>query len=100
VQVLLGESEADAAEAAFLRGFGYRSLLMVPVVHRGATTGLLEALSSANTPWSRTSINRARIIAYQLGAVLATLTEPPAPSPPDGALRSGTSSAAAARAGT
>jgi EAL domain-containing protein (putative c-di-GMP-specific phosphodiesterase class I) len=81
VQVLADEAEADTAEAALLRSQGYRSLLMVPIIHRRVSTGLLEALSTANTPWSRTAINRARIIAYHLGTVLATLDHSPRPHP-------------------
>jgi GAF domain-containing protein len=73
VQVLADETEADGAEVALLRANGNRSLLMVPIIHRGVSTGLLEAVSPSGTPWSRTAINQARIIAYHLGAVLATL---------------------------
>ena len=44
----------------------------MPVIHRGETVGLLEALSSQERPWTRTEINRARIVSNQFGpAILA-----------------------------
>ena len=52
---------------------GCRSLLMVPVIRRGETMGLLEAFSGAERPWTRTEINRARIIANQFAASLGPL---------------------------
>jgi GAF domain-containing protein len=98
VQVVLGESDADEAEVALLRAQGFGSLLMVPVVHAGETIGLLEAMSAQSTPWSRTSINRARIIAYQLGAVLAALVGPASLGPSESWTVSDPSSSPVARA--
>jgi GAF domain-containing protein len=43
---------------------------MVPVVCRDERLGLLEAYGRVERPWTRSEINRARIISYQLGAVL------------------------------
>jgi GAF domain-containing protein len=63
-------SGADLGELALLGRLGYQSLLMVPVVCRDERLGLLEAYSSVERPWTRSEINRARIISYQLGAVL------------------------------
>jgi GAF domain-containing protein len=53
---------------ALLGRLGYESLLMVPVVSRDERLGLLEAYSASERPWTRSEINRARIISYQLGA--------------------------------
>jgi len=72
-QVVAGDPEADPAEVELLTQGGYRSLLMVPVVHRGETVGLLEGYRTEERPWARSDINRARIIGYQLGAVLEGL---------------------------
>jgi GAF domain-containing protein len=74
VQVLAGDPAADRAEIGLLRSEGgHRALLMIPVVARGETFGLIEAFSFQERPWSATAINRARIVSAQLGAVLAGL---------------------------
>jgi diguanylate cyclase (GGDEF)-like protein len=72
LQVLVADPEADTSEVELLLSLGYRSLLMVPVINRGETLGLLEAMSTDERPWTRTEINRARIIANQLSAVIQT----------------------------
>jgi EAL domain-containing protein (putative c-di-GMP-specific phosphodiesterase class I) len=70
VQVLSSDPGADLGEVALLGRLGYESLLMVPVVCRDERLGLLEAYAASERPWTRSEINRARIISYQLGAVL------------------------------
>lgn len=70
VQVLGSDPEADPNEIALLRELGFGSLLMLPVMCAGEVIGLLEAYASDERPWSRFEIRRARIITYQLGAVL------------------------------
>ncbi|HEX6457423.1 MAG TPA: EAL domain-containing protein [Thermoleophilaceae bacterium] len=70
MQVLVSDPGADLGELALLGRLGYESLLMVPVVCRDERLGLLEAYSAVERPWTRSEINRARIISYQLGAVL------------------------------
>jgi diguanylate cyclase (GGDEF)-like protein len=70
VQVLASDPSADLGELSLLGQLGFRRLLMVPVVCRDERLGLLEAYGEVERPWTRSEINRARIIAYQLGAVL------------------------------
>jgi diguanylate cyclase (GGDEF)-like protein len=70
MQVLVSDPGADLGEVALLGRLGFESLLMVPVVCRDERLGLLEAYSRVERPWTRGEINRARIISYQLGAVL------------------------------
>jgi diguanylate cyclase (GGDEF)-like protein len=70
VQVLAGDPLSDPAEVKLLLGQGFRSLLMVPVVHRGESLGMLEAMAEEERPWTRTEINRARIVANQLASVI------------------------------
>ncbi|HKN93304.1 MAG TPA: EAL domain-containing protein [Thermoleophilaceae bacterium] len=70
MQVLVSDPGADLGELALLGRMGFGSLLMVPVVCRDERLGLLEAYSTVERPWTRSEINRARIISYQLGAVL------------------------------
>ena len=47
VQVLVGDPEADRREVELLLSLGLRSLLMVPVVSRGESLGIVEAYSRA-----------------------------------------------------
>src|SRR4029079_18771261 len=41
-QVLAGDPTGDPAEIALLERMGHRSMLMVPIIARGETVGLLE----------------------------------------------------------
>jgi len=78
-QVMIGDPRADRAEVELLFSLGYRSLLMVPVVHRGESLGIVEAMSYEERPWTRTEINRARIIANQLASVIQSFFRVPDP---------------------
>jgi diguanylate cyclase (GGDEF)-like protein len=78
VQVLVGDPHADAREVELLLSLGYRSVLIVPVVSRGESLGIVEAFSSEERPWTRTEINRARIISNQFGSVILALFRSPA----------------------
>lgn len=78
-QVMIGDTRADRAEVELLFSMGYRSLLMVPVVHRGESLGIVEAMSHEERPWTRTEINRARIIANQLASVIQSFFRVPDP---------------------
>jgi diguanylate cyclase (GGDEF)-like protein len=76
-QVLAGDPSADPAEVELLLSLGFRSMLLVPVIHRGASLGILEAQSASDRPWTRTEINRARIISNQLGSVIDSFSLAP-----------------------
>jgi EAL domain-containing protein (putative c-di-GMP-specific phosphodiesterase class I) len=69
-QVLVGDPGADPQEVELLLSLGLRSLLIVPVVSHGETLGIVEAYSEIERPWTRTQINRARIISNQFGSVI------------------------------
>jgi len=71
-QVMVGDPDADTAEVKLLLAQGYRSLLMVPIVLGGESLGIVEATSEEERSWTRTEINRARIIANQLASVIQT----------------------------
>jgi diguanylate cyclase (GGDEF)-like protein len=73
VQVLVGDPEADRPEVELLLSLGHRSLLIVPVVSRGETLGIVEAYSKFERPWTRTQINHARIISNQFASVILAL---------------------------
>ncbi len=78
-QVMLGDPRADRHEVKLMFSLGYRSLLMVPVVHRGESLGIVEAMCNEERPWTRTEINRARIIANQLAPVIQSFFRVPDP---------------------
>jgi diguanylate cyclase (GGDEF)-like protein len=69
-QVLVGDPEADPQEVELMLSLGMRSLLVVPVVSQGETLGIVEAYSKHERPWTRTQINRSRIISNQFGSVI------------------------------
>ena len=69
-QVLVSDPRADRSEVDLVYSLGYRSLLMVPVVQRGESLGIVEAMCAEERPWTRTEMNRARIIANQLASVI------------------------------
>jgi diguanylate cyclase (GGDEF)-like protein len=77
IQVLTADPLADPAEVNLLLSWNYHSLLMVPVVHGGESIGMLEAMAEEERPWTRTEINRARIIANQLGSVIQSVFRSP-----------------------
>jgi EAL domain-containing protein (putative c-di-GMP-specific phosphodiesterase class I) len=70
VQVLVNDPTADPAETKLLLDLGHTALLMVPVVARGKTVGLLEAYRDDERAWTRAQINHARIIANQFASVV------------------------------
>jgi GAF domain-containing protein len=79
VQVMVGDPRADQKEAELMSSLGYRTLLMVPVVQRGESLGLVEAMCEEERPWTRTEMNRARIVANQLASVLQSFFRVPDP---------------------
>lgn len=76
VQVIVDDPEADRQEVGLLEELGARSLLMLPVVARAETLGLIEAYREEERAWSRVEINRARVIANQFAAVIGNLAQP------------------------
>jgi EAL domain-containing protein (putative c-di-GMP-specific phosphodiesterase class I) len=69
-QLVVGDPAADPAECALLAGLGYASLLMVPIVLRGQTIGLLEVFRSEARPWTSREIDTARVLAQSLGGAI------------------------------
>lgn len=70
VQVIVEDPASDPAEVKLLLDLSFKSVLMVPVVHRGKTIGMIEAFAAEKRAWSRTEINRARIISNQFASVI------------------------------
>ncbi len=78
-QLLVGDPRADRLEVELMFSLGYRTLLIVPVVHRGESIGIVEAMCEEERPWTRTEMNRARIIANQLASVIQSFFRVPDP---------------------
>ncbi len=78
-QVMVGDPRADRLEVELMFSLGYRTLLIVPVVHRGESIGIVEAMCEEERPWTRTEMNRARIIANQLASVIESFFRVPDP---------------------
>ena len=74
VQVIVSDPDSDPNEVELLLAYGERSLLMVPVVCRGESLGIIEAFRSDERAWTRAEINRARVIANQFSSVIAILS--------------------------
>jgi diguanylate cyclase (GGDEF)-like protein len=70
VQVQASDPGADQAELELLGPFGFGTLLMLPAMAGGRSLGLLEVARRSERPFTRSEVNRARVIAYQLGALL------------------------------
>jgi diguanylate cyclase (GGDEF)-like protein len=76
-QVMVSDPDAESAEVRLLLAQGYRSLLMVPIVHRGESLGIVEAMTEEERPWTRTEINRGRIIAHHMASVMQAFLRAP-----------------------
>jgi diguanylate cyclase (GGDEF)-like protein len=69
-QVVSGDPASDPAEIALLEQSGFQAVLMVPLVFGGRDVGLLELYRRLALPWSSGEIERAQLLAHQLGAVI------------------------------
>ena len=76
IQVMFSDGAADLGELALLGTTGHRALMVAPVVLHAEPLGVLMVFAATERPWSRSDSNRARIMAYQLGAVTEALAPP------------------------
>ncbi len=85
-QTIAGDPDSDPSEVELMLELGARSLLIVPVISRGESVGVIEAYRPDERAWSRAEINRARVIANQFASVISTLSgerrQGSIPSPP------------------
>ena len=72
-QVVSGDPASDPAEVALLEQSGFQALLMVPLFFGGRDVGLLELYRRHAVPWTGREIERANLLAHQLGAVIDLL---------------------------
>jgi diguanylate cyclase (GGDEF)-like protein len=66
-QLIAGDSEADPAELALLASSGFEAVLMLPIVFRAESVGLLEVYRRSALPWTRMEIDQVRVLAHHLG---------------------------------
>jgi diguanylate cyclase (GGDEF)-like protein len=69
-QVVAGDPASDPSEVALLEKSGMQAVLMVPLVFGGRDVGLLELYRRLAMPWNSGEIERAQLLAHQLGAVI------------------------------
>jgi diguanylate cyclase (GGDEF)-like protein len=69
-QIVVDDSAADPAERRLLADLGYSSLLMAPIIRRGATVGLLEVYRALELPWTGIEIDNARLLAHSLASAI------------------------------
>ncbi|MDX6582498.1 MAG: hypothetical protein QOI10_1682 [Solirubrobacterales bacterium] len=74
VQARVGDPDSPPSEVELLLELGERSVLIIPVISRGESVGIIKAFRSDERAWSRAEINRARVIANQFASVIATLS--------------------------
>ena len=72
-QVVRGDANCDPAELAELELIGMGAMLIVPVPLGGGRSGLMEVYRARRQAFSRAEVNRARLVALQLQAVLERL---------------------------
>ena len=73
-QVVAGDPHGDPAELAELARMQIGAMLMVPVELGRGRRALMEVYRTRPQAFSRAQIERARVVALQLGAVIARLT--------------------------
>jgi hypothetical protein len=79
IQTLRTHGAADLGLLALLEHSGHGSTLVTPIMLGREAVGLLQCFTSAERHWSHSESSRARIIAQQLGPVLASLGREPEP---------------------
>jgi diguanylate cyclase (GGDEF)-like protein len=79
IQMLRCQGAADLGVLSLLERSGHGSTLVTPIVLAREVLGVLQCFSEAERHWSHSEASRARIIAHQLGPVLARLSPEPAP---------------------
>jgi GAF domain-containing protein len=84
-QIVVDDPASDPAERDLLAGLGLAAVLMVPIISRGETVGLLEVSRRTARPWTSSEIDNARLLAQSLAAAIRieARAEMPLPWSPD-----------------
>jgi GAF domain-containing protein len=77
-QLVVDDPDVDPAERRLLEELGFAALLMVPVITRGVSVGLLEISRRTGRPWTSAEIDHARLLAQSLAGPLRADVEPAA----------------------
>ena len=84
-QVIAGDPASDPAELAVLATAGMRAVLLMPLVHEGATIALLEVYRRSPQAWTNTQLDTARVLANHIATCLTRVLlgqrRAPAPRP-------------------
>ena len=75
-QVVLGDPAGDPAVLAELAAAGWASLLMVPIVARDRDLALMAVYRNYPQAYTCAQVDRARVVAQQLGAAIDRLSAP------------------------
>ncbi|MEA2411184.1 MAG: hypothetical protein QOC77_1745 [Thermoleophilaceae bacterium] len=70
-QLVAGDPSSDPAELRLLSELGFEALLMLPVVARGSTVGLLEVSRKTGRPWTSAETDQARLFAQCLASAVS-----------------------------
>jgi EAL domain-containing protein (putative c-di-GMP-specific phosphodiesterase class I) len=73
LQILASDEYADPDEVGLLEELGFASMLLVPIVFRNRSLGIIEAYSRTERAWTRSEIMRARLACSHLGATIFAL---------------------------
>jgi GAF domain-containing protein len=60
----------EEAERRLLGAGGYQTKLVVPALHGGESVGAIALARRSERPFTSSQINRAQVLAYQVGALL------------------------------
>ncbi|HEY0632880.1 MAG TPA: EAL domain-containing protein [Thermoleophilaceae bacterium] len=77
-QLVVDDPAVDAAERRLMEDLGFAALLMVPVISRGVSVGLIEISRRTGRPWTSAEIDHARLLAQSLAGTLRVDAEPAA----------------------
>jgi transcriptional regulator with GAF, ATPase, and Fis domain len=80
-QIVVDDPASDPAERDLLAGLGLAAVLMVPIISRGETVGLLEVSRRTARPWTSSQIDNARLLAQSLAAAIRVEARADVPLP-------------------
>jgi diguanylate cyclase (GGDEF)-like protein len=78
-QVVAGDPASDPAELVVLATMGMRAALLIPLVHEGTTTALLEIYRSSPHAWTNTQLALASELAHHIAPSVTRVMMPPRP---------------------
>lgn len=80
-QIVVDDPASDPAERELLATLGLAAVLMVPIIARGESVGLLEVSRHEARPWTSSEIDNARLLAQSLAPAIRVDPRAAAPLP-------------------